>query len=164
VYSGTTNLILPAFLDATGDGKMEMLLQNIDVGFTFFLNYFLADRIKVETALHRLTPDGRYGREPVARRSVYVSASESGVEPARGIGDFDGDGCEDLVVGTREDRLSFFLSDAEKPLVARPSAEVAVPAYGTMKTLRLNADNRTDIVIFYPQEEREETVILLLSS
>ncbi|RJP71144.1 MAG: VCBS repeat-containing protein, partial [Candidatus Abyssobacteria bacterium SURF_17] len=92
VYSGDANLILPVFFDATGDGKQEMLLQKIDVGIGFFLNYFLANRIRVETEIYRISPEGKYEGKALASRPIYIQASESGVEPARGAGDFNGDG------------------------------------------------------------------------
>ena len=163
VYSGDANLILPMFLDATGDGKMEMLLQNINVGFGFFLNYFLRNRIRVDTELRRLSSKDRYEKEPAVRRAIYVRVSESGTEPARGIGDFNGDGLDDLVVGTAEDRLSFFLSNRKVILPRRPTFEVRVPAYGNMKVMNLNNDARADIVILYPQEDKLGTATLLLS-
>jgi hypothetical protein len=163
VYSGSASLILPMFLDATGDGRIEMLLQNIDVGIGFFLNYFLADRIRADTELRRIGPDGRYEDDIALRRAIYVRASATGTEPARGVGDFDGDGLEDLAVGTAEERLSFFLSDKESIIPARPSFDLRVTAYGTMKTLELNVDGRTDIIINYPQDERAGTATLLLS-
>jgi hypothetical protein len=163
VYSGDTSLVLPMFLDAAGDGKMELLVQNINVGFGFFLNYFLRNRIRVDTQIHRLGADGRYGERPAARRAIYVRASESGVEPARGVGDFNGDGLDDLVVGTAERRLSFFLSDPEEILPRSPTFELSAHAYGKMKTMNLNGDARADILILYPQEDRLGTATLLLS-
>jgi hypothetical protein len=161
VYSGDTNLILPVFLDATGDGKMEMLLQSVDVGFSFFLNYFLANRIKVDTGLYRLSSGKNYGKEPIAERTVYIGASESGTEPARGVGDFNGDGLDDLAVGTDENSLSFFLSGRKAILSDGPGFELELPAYGTMKTFLLNEDDRTDMIIIYPQEEDAGATLLL---
>ncbi len=163
VYSGDANLILPMFLDATGDGKMEMMLQNIKVGLDFFINYFLRNRIRVDTELRRLNSDGLYSEQPAVRRAIYVRVSESGAEPARNVGDFDGDGLHDLAVGTSEERLSFFLSNKKDFLPRRPTFELNVPAYGTMKTLNLNDDGRTDIIILYPQKDKRGSATLILS-
>ena len=163
VYHGDTSLILPMFLDATGDGKMEMLLQNVDVGFGFFLNYFLRNRSRVDIELRRLGEDGIFEEEPMLRRAVYIRASETGAEPARGIGDFNGDGLDDLVVGTKEEILSFFLSDEEVIMPRQPTFNLSVPAYGKLKTLNLNGDVRDDIIILYTQEDKLGTAVLLLS-
>ncbi len=163
VYSGDARLILPVFFDATDDGKMEMLLQDIHVGIGFFLNYFLANRIRVDTELRRLSPEGRYEDNPSVSRAIYIRVSESGTEPARGAGDFNGDGLEDLVVGTAEDRLSFFLADKQTILPRGPSFEFPVPAYGNMTTLDLNSDGRTDLIILYSEKDREGVATLLLS-
>jgi len=162
-YSGDSNLILPMFLDAFGDGKMEMLLQNVNVGFNFFLNYFLRNRIRVDAELRCLAAAARYAEQPAVRRAIYVRVSESGAEPARGVGDFDGDGLDDLVVGTAEDRLSFFLTDREEIMPPRPTFELSVPAYGNMEIANLNDDGRADIIILYPQEDKLGTATLLLS-
>ena len=76
VYAGETSLIIPMFLDVTGDGQMEMLLQTVDVGFGFFLNYFIRDRIRVDTELRMLGEDGVYDEEPALRLAVHVKVSE----------------------------------------------------------------------------------------
>lgn len=163
IYSGEESLILPMFLDATGDGKMEMLLQNINVGIGFFLNYFLTNRIRVDTELRKLSSNGRYDDKPAARHPIYVRVSESGAEPARNVADFDGDGLDDLVVGTAENRLSFFLSDKKTILPKRPTFAVNAPAYGKMSILNLNADGRADLIILYTQEDKRDIATLLLS-
>jgi hypothetical protein len=163
VYMGDTNVMLPMFLDVTGDGKMEMLLQNINVGFSFFLNYFLRNRVRVDAELRKLGGDGTYEEDPIARRAIYVRASDTGTEPARGVGDFDGDGLDDLVVGIDENRLAFFLSSNDGLLPRRPTFELKVPAYGKMKTRDLNDDARTDIIILYPQDDMFDKATVLLS-
>jgi hypothetical protein len=89
--------------------------------------------------------------------------SESGTEPARGAGDFNGDGRDDLVVGTAEDRLSFFLSNEQTILPKGPSFELHVPAYGHMSAMHLNADHRTDLIILYSQEDKTGIATLLTS-
>ena len=89
--------------------------------------------------------------------------SESGAEPARGIGGFDGNGLDDLGVGTAVDRLSFFLSDKKTILPKRPTFAVNVPAYGKMSILNLNADGRADLIILYSQEDKRDIATLLLS-
>jgi hypothetical protein len=163
VYAGETSLIIPMFLDVTGDGKMEMLLQTVDVGFGFFLNYFIRDRIRVDTELRMLGEDGVYDEEPALRLAVHVKVSETGAEPARGTGDFNGDGLDDLAVGTAEDTLSFFLSGRESLMPKRPAFRLNVPAYGKLETLDLNGDARDDIVILYKQDDLLGTAIVLLS-
>ncbi len=164
IYSGDSNVILPMFLDADGDGKMEMLLQNINVGFGFFLNYFLRDRIKVDAELRKLGEDGIYAEEPVVRGAIYVRVSDTGAEPARSVGDFDGNGLDDLAVGTAEDRLAFFQSSRAKSLPLRPTFMLDVPAYGNMKTLELNDDARDDLIILYAQDDMSDTATLILSA
>lgn len=163
VFSGDARLILPMFLDATGDGKKELLLQDINVGVRFFLNYFLANRIRIDTELRRLISDRQYGNRAEIRRAIYVRVSESGVEPARGIGDFNGDGLQDLAVGTNENSMSFFLSDKDTFLPKQPDFEIAIPAYGKMSTLDLNSDDRTDLLILYSDNANEGLATLILS-
>lgn len=163
VFSADSSLMVPIFLDATGDGKMEMLLQDINVGFGFFINYFVRNRIRVDTQLKKIGKNGLYEDEPVVRRAFYIQASEEGSEPARAAGDFNGDGLADLVVGTAENRLSFFLTNKTDILPAHPSAEFDVPAYGTMSLLNLNSDNRADFVITYPDKDKENLAVVFRS-
>jgi hypothetical protein len=146
-----------------GDGRKEMLLADINVGIGFFLNYFLANRIRVDMELRELSPEGRYEEKPVVKRALYIGVSESGSEPARGVGDFNGDGLEDLAVGTSEKRLSFFLSNKQDILPREPDYSFDVPAYGNMSTFDLNSDKRTDLIIFYSEKDKEGLATLLLS-
>jgi len=162
-FSADSSLMVPIFLDATGNGKMEMLMQDINVGFGFFINYFVRNRIRVDTQLRKIGKNGLYEEEPVVRRAFHIQASEEGTEPARAAGDFNGDGLADLVVGTTENRLSFFLANKTDILPARPSAEFDVPAYGNMSLLNLNSDNRADIVITYPDKEKENLAVVFRS-
>lgn len=163
VYASSSSLMLPMFFDATGDGKLEMMLQDINVGFGFFINYFLRNRIRVEAEIRRIGPDGRYQEKPVARRTLYIQASSSGTEPARATGDFNGDGLDDFVVGTSESRLSFFLANRTDILSREPAAEFDVPAYGSMSILNLNSDNRADFAILYTEEDKENLAVVFLS-
>jgi hypothetical protein len=163
VYSGHSSLILPVFFDVNGDGKMEMMLQDVNVGIGFFMNYFLRNKIRVNMELRRIDRDGRYEDKPIIKMALYIQASESGAEPARAVGDFNGDGLDDFVVGTLENRLSFFLANRKEILPREPSAGFDVPAYGDMSLLELSSDNRADFVILYSEEDKENLAVVFRS-
>ena len=119
--------------------------------------------MKVGAEIRRLDKSGAYEEEPVVTTAIYVRASETGTEPARGIGDFDGDGLDDFAVGIEENTMAFFLSDKETLMPARPTFKLNAPAYGNMKTLDLNNDSRSDLIILYPQKNMSDKATLILS-
>ncbi len=159
-----STVMLPVFLDATGDGYSELLLYRVQFGLRFAINYFLRNRILVDVAVHRLGPDGTYLEEPVLRHRLAVAAGDGGSEPVRVAADLNGDGAMDMAVGLRSNALGVFLGDPERVLGRRPAWRIPVDAYGIPHVVDVNRDGRDDLLIRYQAPEKQQIVNLVLST
>lgn len=157
-------IMAPLFLDATGDGRGELLLYRVHFGLRFALNYFLRNRILVDVEVYRLNGAGTYPPVPDVQYRLTVATFDSGAEPARVVADLNGDGAMDVAAGLRPDALGVFLGHPVRVLDARPAWTVPVEAYGRATVADLNGDGRDDLLLTYPEPERQHRVNIVLST
>lgn len=157
-----STLVFPLFLDVSGNGRSELLVYSVHFGLRFALNYFLRDMIAVDVDLYPVRTDGTFAPEPTVHHTISVEAFNSGAEPARVPADVNGDGATDMVVGLGERRLGVFLGGGPEGIAARPAWTVAVEAYGRGYAEDLDGDGRDDVVLTYPEPERQRRATVLL--
>jgi len=103
----------------------------------------------VDVLLTRKTEDGLHFERVALSAGAETSATERGVAVA--AGDLDGDGAQDVAVGTANGTLSLFLGDGAGGFVSEASPELAVPAEGCrvygLHAVDLDGDGGDEIVV-----------------
>lgn len=158
------------FDDFDSDGDLDAMFGAVDTGGPGMLRAMAANAVSIDLALFRLR-DRTYPDRPDTKRrvsSAFRPLSRRGpLFPAVLLGDVDGNGLKDLLVGDRWDRLSVFLaSSSPDPFQAPPvKIPVAMPAAGDLhvRLADLDRDGREDVIIHHPSSTGPNRVVILMA-
>ena len=158
------------FDDFDGDGDLDATFGAVDIGGGGMLRAMAGNAVSIDLALFRLR-DRTYPDKPDTKRrvsSAFRPLSRRGpLFPAVLLGDVDGNGLKDLLVGDRWDRLSVFLASGGPDPFRNPAVKipVAIPAAGDLhvRLADLDRDGRQDVVIHHPSSTGPNRVIVLMA-
>ena len=143
--------------DLDGDGQLDMAFGHVDMGLGGMFHAMAGNAIKLRVAFYR-NDDGRFPDEATTKRQVspdYDGDRESGdvFFPTVRLGDVDGDGRPDLVVGRDWTDLQVFHGVAGAGLFTTVPQRVEVPVPHDERNTWLtdvNGDGKQDIVLNHP--------------
>jgi len=152
--------------DVNGDGRQDLLLSHIRLGFWNVVKNLVSKRVDVHTAVYLLQSDDRYATTPDFRqKNGYRLNLTHGIR-FRGIwpsldGDFTGDGHPDLLIA-HDGQVTVHAQDSDGELFSQSHSQTDVFTAPCMHICDLNRDGRNDL-LFYEKGQKGRISVLLNS-
>ena len=153
--------------DFNGDGEIDILFKDVQTGLVGMSRAMFGKSISIDLEFYRME-NGAYPRKPTTTRKIRPALDP--FEPHRVLfpvvllGDVNGDGRSDLLVGKDWEELHVFLGIPGPELLAQTPEKITVAMPNDERNARLvnlNRDNKQDILIHHPSTTDPHRVILL---
>ncbi len=155
--------------DFDGDGEVDILFRNIQTGLVGMSRAMVGNSISMDLEFYRME-DGVYPREPTTKRKIrpaFAPFNARGVFfPAVLLGDVNGDRRSDLLVGKNWEEMYIFLGVPGPELLAQIPEKIRATMPNDERNIWLvdiNADDKQDILLYYPSTTESHRVTLLIT-
>ncbi|WP_093328185.1 FG-GAP repeat domain-containing protein [Thalassotalea agarivorans] len=157
------------FVDYDNDGIREVLVSGFDIGISQIIGALLSGSIDQKVYMFKLS--GRnYPKKPNVKREVELNFSltkgQTGF-PVVQLGDFNGDGLDDMVLSDDDDEIRVYAGVRSKSLFTKKSkgVDIDLPADGNSVFIAdINGDGKDDVLFKYGRldEEKSDTDIIYM--
>jgi hypothetical protein len=149
---------MPLVLDMDGDGRHDLVLVNVEIGFWTVIRALITRSVDAEAAIYRMPPEGRYPRDPstLQKYSVTFSLGRFAHQPISQFGDLNGDGLPDLLLSRDKETLGIHWGRREAVWPGSPDVRLQdlMPIQGRrVQVTDLDGDGRDDLLFLYNRDD-----------
>jgi hypothetical protein len=148
-------------VDVNKDDKFEVLLSSFELSVSNIIGALLSGGIDQNVLLFALNDENSYEDDPFISKEVELNFSltsgQSG-QPIVLLSDVNGDGLQDLILSSGEDKLAIFLGQNSSRLFNRKASkhETLLPKNGALfEHHDLNQDGKEDFIMRYGRLDDE---------
>lgn len=152
------------FDDFDGDGRVDVMFKEVSVGVGGMVRALVARSATMNLEFFR-AEDGIYPDNPNVSRKIKWDFKRCAFFPAVQMGDMNGDGRADLLVGDSCEEVHVFLGVPGPDLLAEQPQRVAVtrPAGEFTWLTDLNNDGRQDVVMHHHSDTEPNQLTILMA-
>ncbi|MFH1700743.1 MAG: VCBS repeat-containing protein [Candidatus Zixiibacteriota bacterium] len=161
------NLIIDNLNNSAGP---ELVIPAIELGIMSTVKKMISNKSDLHLLIYPIDNLGRLPEDPKIRRKITCRLDFDRTNPVGGYrmdwsADFTGDGLLDLVTADGGSQLLFYSGSTEEYLEGRAFLVIEITDPDILKPVRLNNDNRDDlIIIHYPNGGINRVTLLITNS
>ena len=155
--------------DFDGDGDIDILFRDVNTAIGGMTRALVGNSIAIDLEFYRME-NGTYADKPTATRKIRpvldLFKAHGVFFPAVLLGDVNGDGHSDLLVGKNWEELHIFLGVPGPKLLAKKPQKVKVAMPNDERNIwlvNLNKDNKQDILIYHRSTTEQYQVTMLIA-
>ena len=154
-------LVSPLILDMDSDENSDVLMINVPLGVKNLINFFVRSKVSVNLDVYRYSESG-YSDTPDFHTALVMDAPEGRQQIAYTMADFNGDKFIDIAFSRDAESLAIHYGTEDKLIEARPTELIAVPSFGTARSVSLRNNDKKDIILFHPGDANDDQVEVIL--
>ncbi len=151
----------PELVDIDGDKRLDVLLISVPLGLKNFINFFLRGKLSVDAQVYLFNGAG-FGEAPAFETTLTMDAPEGREQVAYAMGDFNGDGRQDIAFGQSADQIGVFVGEPGRFISSKPWASLNLPAFGLARTVVLNEKPAKDLLVLHPSGKNAKRVDVIV--